>query len=229
MTKRFITDEDLTIATAMVSNAMLRSLPGPEECTGQFSSQFEEKIEKLKKTAVRKANWKKFARSAVAAILVILIGFSMLCAFNTEVRATVITWFKETFETYTTYWFSSSEDKILPEYELTWVPDGYEIIIDDVLPESRTIIYQSGNDITASFSFSYCRAEDDSTSIIYTFDEGYIVEDIIINGHNGEFYQSVDGIESHALVWLNEDHNTINTIMAYLSKDEIIKIANNIK
>lgn len=57
MTKRFITDDELTIATAMVSEAMLRSLPEPEECTGQFTTQFEEKIEKLKKEVPR-CRWK---------------------------------------------------------------------------------------------------------------------------------------------------------------------------
>lgn len=228
MTQRFITDDELTIAAAMVSEAMLRSLPEPEECTGQFSSQFEEKIEKLKKTAVRKANWKKFARSAVAAVLVVLISFSLLFAFNTEVRATVVTWFKEIFGTYTTYWFSSSEEKTLPEYELTWVPDGYEIIIDELLPDSRTIVYQLGDNVTESFVFSYCLAKEDSASTIYTFDDGYIIEEVSINGCHGEFYESVNELESHALVWLDEYTNTVNTIISYLSKDQMIEIANNI-
>lgn len=228
MTKRFITDEDLAIATAMVSEAMLRSLPEPDECTGQFTAQFEEKIEKLKKVAARKVSWKKFARSAVAAVLVVLIGFSMLCVFNTEVRAAVVEWFKEAFGTYTTYWFNSSEEKVLPEYELTWVPDGYEIIIDDMLPDSRTLIYQFGDDISASFSFSYYLAEDDSPLTIRKFDGEYTIEEVYIDGCYGEFYMSHDASESHALVWLDENTNTVNTIISFLSKDEILDIANSI-
>lgn len=229
MTKRFITDEELVVATTMVSEAMLRALPEPEECIGQFTAQFEEKIEKLKKTALRKANWRKFARSAVAAVLVVLIGFSMLFAFDTEVRAAVVTWFKETFGTYTTYWFSSSEEKTLPEYELTYVPDGYEIIYDDALSDSRTIIYQCGDNILASFSFSYYLAEDDSPLVIYTLDGDYSIEKIQINKWYGEYYGSNDPTISNAVVWLDEETNTVNTIIAYLSKDEILGIARNIK
>lgn len=229
MTKRFITDDELTIAAAIVSEAMLRALPEPEECTGQFSAQFEARIEKLKKTAERKANWRKVGRSAVAAVLVVLLGFSMICAFHTEVRAAVVAWFKETFETYTTYWFSSSEEKSLPEYELTWVPAGYEIIIDDALPESRTLVYQYGDEATKSFVFSYSLAKEDSVSTLYTFDDGYIIEDVSINGHHGEFYESIGGLESHALIWLDENTNTVNKIIAYLSKQDIIEIANKIK
>lgn len=229
MTKRFITDEELVIATNMVSEAMLRALPEPGDCTGHFTAQFEERIEKLMKTAARKASWKKFARGAVAAVLVALIGFSMLCAFNTEVRAAVVGWFKKTYEEYTSYWFSPENEDVLPEYELTWIPEGYELVIDDRLPESRTLVYQRGDDISASFIFSYCFAEADSQLLIYTFDDEYNVKTVTINGYPGDFHQAVNESESSSLVWLDEDKNTVNTIIAYLSEDEMLRIANHIK
>lgn len=55
MIKRFITDEELTVATALVRESMLRALPDPEDCTDHFTVQFEARIEQLKKTVVRKA------------------------------------------------------------------------------------------------------------------------------------------------------------------------------
>lgn len=229
MITRYISDEDLIAATALVSDSMLRALPEPEDCVGQFSKQFEERIEKLKKSAVRKAIWLKFKKSIVAAVLVVLIGFSMICVFNTEVRAAVVEWFKETFETYTTYWFQSEDDYGLPEYDLTWIPDGYEIIYDDKLSDSRTIIYQCGDDISASFSFSYYLAEDDSPLAIYTLDGDYSIEKIQINNCYGEYYGSNNPSVSNAVVWLDEETNTVNTIIAYLSKGEILEIARNTK
>lgn len=45
MIKRFITDEELTIATALVRESMLRALPDPEDCTDHFTVQFEARIE----------------------------------------------------------------------------------------------------------------------------------------------------------------------------------------
>ena len=222
MIKRFITDEELTIATALVSESMLRALPDPEDCTGYFTVQFEARIEQLKKTVARKAVIWKYVKSVVAAVLVVLIGFSMLCAFNTEVRAAVVAWFKETFGTYTSYWFNTEENNVLPEYELTWVPDGYEIIYDDIQPNSRTVVFQLGDDISASFSFSYYSTEYDSPLIIHTEDGKYDVEEVDVNGNYGEFYRSHSAEESHALVWFNEKNNTVLTILSYLSKDDIL-------
>lgn len=155
MTKRFITDDELTIAAAMVSEAMLRALPEPEECTGQFSAQFEERIEKLKKSAEGKANWRKVGRRAVAAVLVVLIGLSMPFMFNTEVRATVLNWFKETFETYTTYWFTSNDTAELPQYELKWLPDGCELISEVSYDEVYGAVYVCDSDIAGGFTFDY--------------------------------------------------------------------------
>lgn len=229
MTKRFITDKELTIAAAMVSESMLRALPEPEECTGQLTAQFEENIEQLKKTAARKAGWKKFGRSVMAAVLVVLIGFSMLCAFNAEVHAAVVTWFKETCGTKTTYWFTSEAQNELPAYKLTWIPDGYELIIDDTLPESRTLVYQLGDDVTTSFSYSYYLAEDDSPLTIYTFDGEYTMEEVYIDGRYGEFYKSHEASVSNAFIWLDKKTNTVNTIIAYLPKNDILDIANGIK
>ena len=117
----------------------------------------------------------------------------------------------------------------LPEYDLTWIPDGYEIIYDDKLSDSRTIIYQCGDDISASFSFSYYLAEDDSPLAIYTLDGDYSIEKIQINNCYGEYYGSNNPSVSNAVVWLDEETNTVNTIIAYLSKDEILEIARNIK
>lgn len=227
MTKRFITDEELVVATTMVSEAMLRALPEPEDCIGQFTAQFEEKIEKLKKTAVRKVNSRKFARSAVAAILVILIGFSMLCVFNTEVRAAVVTWFKETFETYTTYWFTTDEDT-LPQYELMVIPDGFELVYEAASDHMCVMAYQRGNDVKDSFTFDYAVANNDTLLTIHTLYANYKTESVIINGCFGELYISDNPEESSTLVWLDETTNIVFTLSSYMGRDDMLHIANNV-
>ena len=108
---------------------------------------------------------------------------------------------------------------------MTWVPDGYEIIYDDIQPNSRTVVFQLGDDISASFSFSYYSTEYDSPLIIHTEDGKYDVEEVDVNGNYGEFYRSHSAEESHALVWFNEKNNTVLTILSYLSKDDILLIA----
>ena len=230
MTKRFITDDELTIATAMVSEAMLRSLPEPEECTGQFTTQFEEKIEKLKKAAAKKANWNKFVRSAVAAVLVVLIGFSMLCAFNTEVRATVIGWFKKTFETYTTYWFSDNvNDDVIPEYDITWIPEGYELIYDESMPDSIIRLYQNPDDELDGFTFNCYKPQADSPVTAEMLGEQYIIEQVHIIGNTGDLYISLDPNESHGLIWSDDNNQVAFAITSFLPPDDILHIAESVK
>lgn len=229
MTKRFITDEELAIATAIVSETMLRSLPEPEECTGQFTAQFEEKIEKLKKTAVRKANWKKFARSAVAAVLVILIGFSMLCAFNTEVRAAVVEWFKETFGTHTTYWFTSNKDGTLPKYELTWLPKGYELIFEESYEYMYGSVYQRGGNVADGFTFDYALANEDTQLTTQSLYGNPKVKPVNINGNDGELYLSDNPQDTHTLVWFDEDYGVVFSITSFMDSVDILNIASNVK
>lgn len=230
MTKQFITDEELTIATAMVSEAMLRSLPEPEECTGQFTIQFEEKIEKLKKTAIRKANWKKFARSAVAAILVVLIGFSMLCAFNTEVRAAVIGWFKKSFENYTAYWFNDNvEDDLIPEYDITWTPEGYELVFDEVMPDSIIKLYQNPENELDGFTFNCYKPQADSPVKVEMLGSQHIVEQVYINGCSGDLYLSLDPNDSHCLIWSDDNNQVAFAITSYSPPDDILHIAESVK
>lgn len=230
MTKRFITDEELVIATTMVSEAMLRALPEPEECTGHFTPQFEKNIEKLKKAAARKVSWKRFARSAVAAILVVLIGFSMLCAFNTEVRATVIGWFKKTFENYTTYWFNDNvEDDVIPEYDITWIPEGYELVFDETLPDTIMKLYQNPQNELEGFTFACFKPQVDSPVTAETLGAQYIVEQVHINGNAGDLYISLDPNESHGLIWSDNSNQVAFTITSFLPPEVILHIAESVK
>lgn len=229
MTKRFITDEELTIATAMVSEAMLCALPEPEECTGQFSAQFEERIEKLKKSAERKANWRKVGRSAVAAVLVVLIGFSMLFAFNTEVRATVLNWFKETFETYTTYWFTSNDAKELPQYELKWLPDGCKLISEVSYDEVYGAVYACDSDIACGFTFDYLFANVEAQLTVESHYGESNATFISVNGHYGELYESENTDDANILVWFDEENDVVFTITSHMDPEIIMRIASNVK
>ena len=211
--KRIISDKDLAAAAAAVRKSMLLALPEPENCTGVFSRKFEEKTEKLKRMWTRKEHSRQWTRGVVAALIWLMLGFSVLFAVNTEVRAAVVGWFKETFGTYTAYWFDGGEEKTLPEYELTWVPEGYEIVYEDQLPDQRNIVYQCGDDVNASFSVSYDLSTNDVPLRILTFDGEYTIEEIQINGCPGEFYQSLDASVSSCLVLLDEDENTAITII----------------
>ena len=229
MIKRMITDEELISATASVRDAMLRTLPEPEDCTGAFSAQFEEKIRKLKKAAERKAAWCRFAKGAVAAVLVVLISFSMLLAFSTETRAAVKIWFRESFGSLTTYTFQESEVNSLPKYELTWIPEGYELIREESSAYMRAVIYQKGYNARDVFIFDYNIANDHSKLFVQSTSGEQTIETVDVWGTQGDLYLSSGPDDSYLLVWFDEANSVVFTINTYLEPDEILRIANGVR
>lgn len=229
MTTRIISDEDLIVATALVSESMLRALPEPEECTGHFSAQFEERIEKLKKSAERKANWRKVGRSAVAAVLVVLIGFSMLFAFNIEVRAAVLNWFKETFESYTTYWFTSNVSGELPQYELTWLPVGCELISEDLYEDLYSAVYLCEDNVEEGFTFAYSFSNVDTQLTIQSHYGESNATSASVNGHVGELYKSENTDDASVLVWFDEENDVVFTITSLMDPEIMVRVASNVK
>lgn len=229
MITRYISDEDLIVATALVSDSMLRALPEPEDCVGQFSKQFEERIEKLKKATVRKIKRRNILKSAVVAILTIIVAFSMLCTFNTEVRAAVSSWFKETFGVFTTYWFTSETDVLLPEYELTWAPEGYEIVFEETYDQIYGSVYQRGNNVMDSFTFDCYIATDDMQLTIQSMYGSFESKTVDINGQYGEFYLSNNPADTNTLVWFGEENDVVFIITSYLDQQDILHIAESVK
>ena len=230
MITRIITDEELISATALVRDSMLRTLPEPEDCTGEFSAQFEEKIRKLKKAAERKAAWRRFAKGAVAAVLVVLISFSVLLAFSTETRAAVKIWFRESFGSLTTYSFQESEMKPVPTYELTWVPEGYELIRDEGFEHMRGMVYQKDDNISKGFVFDYAIANDNSKLFVQSLSGEQTIETVEVWGTLGDLYIPADPTnDSYMLVWFDEANSVVFTINTYLEPDDILRIANGVR
>lgn len=229
MIKRFITDEELTVATALVRESMLRALPDPEDCTDHFTVQFEARIEQLKKTVARKAVVRKYVKSVVAAVLVVMIGFSMLCAFNTEVHAAVVTWFKETFETYTTYWFTSDDTEELPQYELQWLPDGCELISEVSYDEVYGAVYVCDSDTAGVFTFDYLFANVEAQLTIESHYGESNATSVSVNGHHGELYESENADDANVLVWFDEENDVVFTITALMDPEIMVRIASNVK
>lgn len=229
MITRMISDEELVKATALVQAAMLASLPEPEDCTGEFSEQFEVRIDKLKKTAKRKASWRKFTKTAVAAVLVVLVGFAALLTFSTETRAAVRLWIRESFGNVTTYWFQESEVKTLPEYELTWVPENCERIYDESSDTGRVMLYQNGSDILDGFTFNYSLANDSSKLMVESLYGKQTIETVDVWGKQADFYPSSHPDDSHGLVWFDEPNGVVLYITSFYDLDDILRIANGVR
>ncbi|MGM9641353.1 MAG: hypothetical protein ACI3V3_08315, partial [Faecousia sp.] len=125
MKQDIFSKSELKEAAALVRNAMLESLPEPEQCKHSFSAEFQEKTDQLQQAEEKRTRRNQFVKRSIAAVLAIVIGLTMLLTLNAEVRAAVTSWFKETFGGKSTYWFNGEKEAALPVFEPAWIPDGY--------------------------------------------------------------------------------------------------------
>lgn len=225
MSKVVITDDALKQAAALVREAMLDAIPGPEECGHVFSPEFEEKIEGLMKTERRRGRRRAIARRIAAAVLAVLVGAGAWLAVDKEARAAFVGWVREVYENKVVYWFTGVPEGELPVYRPTWVPDGFvEVTVLDE-EESQAIVYQSEDDV---FVFVYYWMSE-SGNAAYTATDGGEWTEVSVGEYPGHYYAAASEDVSNDLVWLDEDTRVAFTISAYLSYEEIMHIAERVE
>lgn len=224
-----ITDAQLTKAAAMVRASILSALPRSEDCDQTFSREFEQKMEVMQRRAEQKNRHRRITHRVAAAIAAILVGFSLLCALNTEVRAAVKAWVKEIWDSIVVYSFEGNIRDTLPQYELTYVPEGYRIISDNTLTYSRSRLYKQGENSKAVFTFTYSAIQEDSQLFADYSDLPYEVREVFVCGCRGELYISSDKTkESHTLMWVDEEAGVYFVIASFLEPEEMLHIAESV-
>ena len=140
-------DELLAQAAHEVSLAIMDKYPDDREYDVTFSKSFEKKMEKVIRRANHFVAYKVLRR--VACILIALFAAAtMFLAINTEARAAVVDWIKETFGEFYHYFFTGEQEQKEPEmYSLDWVPEGYVIKGSYEVDNVKYMIYSntSGN------------------------------------------------------------------------------------
>lgn len=218
-----ITDKMMTAAAEDLYQAILNSLPDESECIYQFSERFESKMKHLIRRTKHPVRHKILQRAASIA-LVIFLGFITLLAVSPTVRAAVFGWVKEQYENFATYYYDGDlQDTPDPMmYELGYLPAGFEEVHRNVSPSETSIYYAdsvSGN----VMSFTYTHEHGANTYNVKK--ENTTMEKVYINGHSGDFYLHTDSAESNVLVWFDNDTNTLFRITAFMTKDEIMQLA----
>ena len=224
---KHISDRELQRATTKVRCSMLESLP--DNPHGQFSEDFLKRIDELRVVKRRMEKLQIIRKRFATAVAAFVIAMTMLLSLNTEVRATVATWFKEVYETFTTYWFTPEIKNDLPTFELTEVPEGYICIYDETLSNSRSMLYQNEKNQSDIFSIRYALLQADAplTASYPTSDFDFVETEV--NGDSADLYISKKTSESHALVWIDEQNGVVFTITAFGDSENMLHIARMLK
>jgi hypothetical protein len=221
-----ITDAMLKKAAAEAGQAIQNSLPATEDCDHHFSLQFEHKMKHVLRKEHRLTSY-QILRRVACFIAAIILASSIWLTIDTEARAAFFAWVKERYQNYVVYRFTGESDNQteVMNYELGWLPEGFEISEQSITEAGSFYIYQ--NDQGQMISF-ICSQGTDATALFLISDDT-TAEKVSVGELSADFYRASDGEISNALVWLSETGDTVFCITAPLPEQTLIQIAESIQ
>ena len=224
-------DEILHDCLILASAKEFEAIPIVEpEFTRSEARQIEKMLADPWKFALRyREPWvHKLQRWALAAVLLLfLCGYTMLLVPQVRVWAVnILTDWHEEYVEYSFTYKGTKGELVLPEIEVTYVPQGYEL--ED---------YQ--NPFGFSANFDYVNADNQILAIyaviasdnlnMYADNEHRINKDVVLdNALEDSFLEATENGWPNDLTWTSPDGKIIFSIVGHLPKEEMLKIANGI-
>lgn len=222
-----ISDELLSQAAEAYILALADSVPDREDYQHRFSPRFERKMRRV----IRKGNHPvvyKAMRAAGCAALALVISFLMLMAVNPSARAAVMDWIREIYASY--YFHSYYEQDANTEYlniryELGYVPQAHTLF--DFRESQHNAAYSFSDQSGNMLFFTYSKSP---ASVEFFSDLNHdTIENVKIKDHRGLFLHSSQADTASILQWLDEDTHALLILSGFMEKEELIKIAENVK
>lgn len=209
----------------------LKAIPSNRElkATYTLSPEFYRKMDKIlraQEKVMRKYNIIRILK--YAAIIVLMIG--TLALTNSDVRAKIKEIFFEMFDEYAVMTFNSDSVNVITsledlDFELGYVPDGFELV-DEFKDANIAVEHYSNQNEILSINYYFDFGVENNLN---TDNEDMMYEKITVNDKfEGYFRSSEDKNKENVLIFSNSNKGFSVSIMANLSKEELIKIAENI-
>ena len=222
---------DLLIADALMEkwDAELQELSENNEYDGhKFSDEFEKKVRKIRNSIGRKDRIKrgtqicmKFVITAAAIMGVIFGGLLTRPTVYAAVQNVIRTIFDK-YDKYNYIGEGLTVDNFNNNISLGYIPEGYYLSSGDYSHISVSLTYISEDEDKIILVYGIA----DGASSIYD-NEHNSYSDFTINGIEYHYYESNDNDFYDTLVWYKNGYDF--SISAHLPKDELVKIAENIK
>lgn len=173
--------------------------------------------------------WKKAVRWAAVVLLMISLGAGSLFAASPMVRAVVLQWITEWYETHITYRYAGADMAgTMPRYEITKLPEGYVEVEGERIewPGQVDMVYRnerSGETIYLNYiQMSQGLASD-------FFVEGTEIVPVNVNGLDGQLFDGADmESERNTITWVDPNGDLQFSIDAPLGKTDILHIAESV-
>ena len=233
-----MTDQELdTLMRRVLLDSLKLDLEGaaggelPFNPTPRFQRQMTAMLANPLKWARKRARplWKNVAQKAAVILLVFSLSLGSLMAVSPTVRAAVVRWVTEWYETHVVYRFSGEQiaDE-MPQYEVTDLPEGYAETERVEWPSYVSIIYQNVNDENASWIYLQYIYMQQGASSNFGIENADIIP-VTVNGLEGQLYltRDTEGADS-TITWIVPDENMLFAVSAALNANDILHIAESV-
>lgn len=170
--------------------------------------------------------WRRVLRAAACLLLVSALTLGALMAVSPTVRAAVLRWVTEVYETQIVYRFhGETPDSPLPRYAIGALPEGYVDTGEfEQAGASAYRIYENNQGQRLFLEYGWIRQG--SAVVVSTID--MTVKDVSINGCPGYLYLSQDPEQGSAVVWMDEEAQVNFLIDGYESESVLLHMAENV-
>lgn len=170
--------------------------------------------------------WKVIVQKVAVILLVASLGLGSVMVVSPTVRAVVVRWVLEVYETHIVYrYFGEQPAESMQHYELTKLPEGYtetDRIETDLL---GSVLYENGLGGIICFDYNYL---DPGALGIYDPDDSDVIN-IEVNGIAGLLFVPHDPEGMLTVTWVDERANVQFCIIATHDEQEILCIAENVR
>lgn len=211
-------EEDWEKIVALMQQAELERLPDQEILQGTYelSDAFYGRMERLQKKMRRKEKRRKWC-TAAAAVAVVAAATAVVVYPQGIVEAgkRIMLW-KNGFAQF--HFKEQAEFQGLPRYTLEYVPDGYELEMDEYYENAGILLYSNGK---KDWCFSYSLSDSDISVNNENVNFSLLKLD---DGKEIYYFEAMDDNVDSDMEWLSKDGNVAFSITGRLSKEEMLKI-----
>lgn len=166
----------------------------------------------------RRRRYVKYVASA--AIVILVLGMVSNPQYLVEAKNNIVEW----FEDHVNFRFGQEDVKTIPRYEFGYVPDGYELVMDEYFEEGMGFIQYVNNEKELSLSYVISSSDLNLNNENVEFKTFKIDSGIVIY-----YFFSMDSNTESTMTWTCDDRNIVFTLIGIISEDEMINVVDNIR
>jgi len=227
--RKSFTDNELRTASKELLKLMYSTSPDLSEYEADFSDEFYAKIDKLIQKITIRRQVHSVSKQIAAVFAAMIIGLASWIAFDTDTSAAFFEWIQNVYENSVVYrYFGDKEQDELPQYGLSWLPDGFEELLNDS-DALGAVVYCCNPDTGEEILFEYRYLDEGSILQLNSQNETLHPVEIEFDGKSIEFYPAEEGSTTNNMVWIDEETDILFMLNGTIEKSVMLAIIENIK